>query len=236
LYNLRSFKRAEPGFAKVVDMSHLLNRFAPDFMLPGVGGGRFALSDWRGQIIVLNFWSAECPWSRRADVALVYRQLSWDSKGVRIVGIASNANEKEIQLRSEVQARHLKYPVLLDGDRSVATLYQAKTTPHFFVIDRQSYVRYSGALDDVTRKGQKPSTIYLDEAVQALLANRPPNPLTTAPFGSPLVFTGSLPKTEASDSLSATSKITRPAASGAEPPPADPAPTAAAKPPTSPAA
>ena len=164
---------------------------------------------------MLNFWSAECPWSRRADVALVYRQLTWEPKGVRIVGIASNANETENQQRAEVQARHLKYPVLIDADRSVAALYQAKTTPHFFVIDRQSYVRYSGALDDVTRKGQTPSTIYLDEAVQALLANRPPNPLTTAPFGTPLVFTtvfaaGAL-DAKAASALPATSKVPRPA-------------------------
>jgi peroxiredoxin len=234
-------------------MSHLLNRFAPDFTLPGVGGGRFALSDWRGQIVVLNFWSAECPWSRRADVALVYRQLSWDPKGVRMVGIASNANETETQLRSEVQARHLKYPVLFDVGGSVAALYQAKTTPHFFVIDRQSYVRYSGAPDDVTRKGQRPSTFYLDEAVQALLSNRPPNPLTTAPFGSPLVLTvpvsanaldakaASLPATSLpATALPATSKVARPAAppaaSGEEPPPADPAPTAVVWPPSVPSA
>jgi peroxiredoxin len=224
-------------------MSHLLNRYAPDFMLPGVGGGRFALSDWRGQIVVLNFWSAECPWSRRADVALVYRQLAWDPKGVRIVGIASNANETDAQLRAEAQARHVKYPILLDADRSVANLYQAKITPHFFVIDRQGYVRYSGALDDVTRKGQKPSTIYLDEAVQALLANRPPNPLTTAPFGSPLVYTTFQSASAADDkagALANTSKGTRAsvsaAGSGAEPPPTEPPPTAVVKPPGSPEA
>ncbi len=167
-------------------MSNLLNRFAPDFMLPAVGGGRFALADWRGQIVVMNFWSAECPWSRRADVALVYRQLSWEPKGVRIVGLACSANETDVQVRSEAEARHLKYTMLYDLNQNVATLYQVRTTPHFFVIDRQGYVRYCGALDDVNRKGQKPSTIYLDEAVSALLANRPPNPLTTAPFGSPL--------------------------------------------------
>jgi peroxiredoxin len=223
-------------------MSHLLNRYAPDFMLPGVGGGRFALNDWRGQIVVLNFWSAECPWSRRADVALVYRQLAWDPKGVRTVGIASNANETDAQIRAEAQARHVKYPILLDMDRSVATNYQAKITPHFFVIDRQGYVRYSGALDDVTRKGQKPSTIYLDEAVQALLANRPPNPLTTAPFGSPLIYTTFQSAGAFDDkagALANTSKVTRAsvsaAGSGAEPP-AEPPPTAVAKPPGSPEA
>ena len=169
-------------------MSNLINRFAPDFVLPVIGGGRFTLADWRGQIIILYFWSAECPWSRRADVALVYRQLAWDPKNVRCVGIASQAKEMETQIRAEVHARHIKYPILYDFDQSVAMLYQAKMTPHFFVLDRQGVVRYCGALDDVTRRGQRPSTIYLDEAVSALLANRPPNPLQTAPFGSPLVL------------------------------------------------
>ncbi len=221
-------------------MSHLLNRFAPDFMLPGMGGARYALSDWRGQIIVLNFWSSECPWSRRADVALVYRQLSWDPLGVRIIGIASNSNETESQLRAEAEARHVRYPILLDLNGAVAALYQAKTTPHFFVIDRQSYVRYIGALDDVTRKGQAPSTIYLDEAVQALLASRPPNPLTTAPFGSPLVLGIARPAASATEAaaspLPATSKAARPAVPSAPPPepPGELPPTAAVKPPLPP--
>ena len=195
-------------------MSNLLNRFAPDFFLPAVGGGRFSLTDWRGQIIVLNFWSAECPWSRRADVALVYRQLLWEPKGVRIVGIASNFNEQEGQIRAEAQARHIKYPILYDFDQSTAMLFQAKTTPHFFVMDRQGYIRYVGALDDVTRKGQKPSTIYVDEAVSALLANHPPNPLTTAPFGTPLGYRQA-PPAEPQDSegrpaaIAPTAKVSR---------------------------
>jgi peroxiredoxin len=190
-------------------MSNILNRFAPDFFLPAVGGGRYSLADWRGQIIVLTFWSAECPWSRRADVALVYRQLSWEPKGVRIVGIASNTDEQEAQIRAEAQARHLKYPVLCDLDQNIATAYQAKTTPHFFVTDRQGYVRYCGALDDVTRKGQKPSTIYLDEAVAALLISHPPNPLTTAPFGSPLVYRAAQPSESLSAPVTPTTKVSR---------------------------
>ena len=72
-----------------------LNRLVPDFTLSMVDGGRLSLSDWRGFIVIIHFWSAECAWSRRADVLLVYRQLTWQTKGVRIVGLASNANETE---------------------------------------------------------------------------------------------------------------------------------------------
>jgi peroxiredoxin len=219
-------------------MSNLLNHFAPEFKLPIVGGGRFSLADWRGHIVVLSWWSADCPWSRRADVALVYRQLGWDPKGVRVLGIASNRNETEKEIRAEAQSRHIKYPVAYDVDQSVATLYEAKTTPHFVVLDELTYVRYIGALDDVTRSGQKPTTIYVDEAVTALLANRPPNPLTTADFGSPIV-TRQFPSTEATRGAeapagAATAKVSQTALpkTSASDKPASPEPTAAVRAPS----
>ena len=131
-----------------------LNRLAPDFTLSAVDGGRLSLSDWRGFIVIINFWSAECPWSRRADVLLVYRQLTWEAKGVRIVGVACNANESETEIRYEIANRHLRYPVVLDFDRRMTNLYKAETTPHFFVLDRQGIARYIGALDDAISQAQ----------------------------------------------------------------------------------
>lgn len=173
-------------------MTHpLLNRIAPEFILPTVGGtsGRLALSDFRGQVVVIHFWSAECPWSRRADVLLVYRMLTWEAKGVRVVGVAANANEIESAIRHEVEARHIRYPMTFDYDHRIADLYRAETTPHFFVTDRQGTVRYVGALDDASPEQREAKHFYLDRAVAALLANRPVNPAETAPFGCKLVRT-----------------------------------------------
>jgi peroxiredoxin len=164
-----------------------LNRLSPDFTLPLVDGGRMSLSDWRGFIVVINFWSAECTWSRRADVLLVYRQLTWEGKGVRIVGLASNANETESEIRFEIENRHMKYPVALDFDHRLADLYKAQTTPHFFVLDRQGLVRYIGALDDATPQARDARTFYLDRAVTALLNNRSPEPNWTPAFGCDIV-------------------------------------------------
>jgi peroxiredoxin len=164
-----------------------LNRLAPDFTLSVIDGGRMSLSDWRGFIVVINFWSAECPWSRRADVLLVYRQLTWEAKGVRIVGVACNANESETEIRYEIQNRHIRYPVVLDFDRRMANLYKAQTTPHFFVLDRQGLARYIGALDDATSQAHDARTYYLDRAVTALLNNRAPDPEFTPAAGCEIV-------------------------------------------------
>ncbi len=168
-------------------MSDLLNRFAPDFTLPPLTGGRFSLSEQRGNIVVLTFWSAECPWSRRADVLLVYRMPIWSAKGVRIVGVASNAGESENEILLEAENRGVKYPVVLDPEHRVADLYRAETTPQFFILDRKGVVRYAGALDDATFKRPRPKVIYVDRAVTAMLENHLPEPPATLPFGSSLV-------------------------------------------------
>jgi peroxiredoxin len=168
-------------------LKDMLNRFAPDFTLPIAGGGRFTLSDWRGNVVIVNFWSAECPWSRRADVMLVYRQLTWERKGVRIVGVASNVNEPENEIQFEAQNRKVKFPILRDPDHSVADLYNAETTPHFFIVDRQGTIRYMGALDDSTHQKRRPKVIYVDQAVSALLDNRLPDPAITPAYGCSIV-------------------------------------------------
>jgi peroxiredoxin len=169
------------------EQPYWLNRLAPDFTLPAVDGGRLSLSDLRGFIVILNFWSAECAWSRRGDVLLVYRALTWEARGVRVLGVAANANEPESQIRYEMENRHLRYPVVLDFDHRVADLYKAETTPHFFVLDRQGLVRYIGALDDATRDNRDGQNFYLDRAVAALLNNRQPQPAWTPPYGCELV-------------------------------------------------
>ena len=168
-------------------MSEVTLRRAPDFTLPILGGGRFTLSEHRGKIVVVNFWSAECPWSRRADVVLVYRHGTWGQKYVQLVGVASNANEPEEEIRHEVENRHIKYPILLDLDQRVANLYKAETTPQFYILDRQGVLRYTGALDDATAGRRRPKVIYVDRAVASLLQDKTPSPTVTSPYGCAIV-------------------------------------------------
>ena len=169
-------------------MSQLINQPAPSFSLPALGGGRVSLADLRGHIAVINFWSAECPWSRRADLVLLYRHAMWTKAGVKIVGISSTNNEPESELVYEVGVRHIKYTLGLDTSREVAHKYKAEMTPHFFVLDAKGIVRYVGALDDATANRRTPKTIYIDRAVNALLNNRNPAPAVTPVYGS-AIFT-----------------------------------------------
>ena len=99
------------------------NQPAPDFTLPDLSGTPHTLSAYRGQMVVLNFWSAECPWAVRADAALRPLVQSWDSQVV-LLAIAANANESVEQLAEAAIVRRV--PVVLhDTDRTAADLFGA---------------------------------------------------------------------------------------------------------------
>jgi hypothetical protein len=140
-----------------------------------------ALSDWQGRICVLNFWSADCPHAERVDAQLLSMLPGW-GEAVRLVWIASNANEPPELLQHTAASRNLPL-VLFDEGNRVADLYGAATTPHMYVIDAGGILRYQGAFDDVTFRQRTPTRVYLQEAVQVLLAGGLPEPAFTAPYG-----------------------------------------------------
>ena len=96
--------------------------------------------------------------------------------------LASNLNEPDEQLRLAAHQRRVG-PVLRDEGLVIAERYGALTTPHLFVVDERGVLRYAGAPDDVNFRQRVPSRHYLAEAVQALLEDREPEPVSTMPFG-----------------------------------------------------
>jgi peroxiredoxin len=162
-----------------------LDKPAPEFTLPDLDGRIHMLSDYRGQIVIVNFWSAECPHSERFDADISTRLVHW-SMDVTLLSIASNANETDDELAAT--ARRHKIPVVLrDADGSVADRYGAQTTPHAFLVDRQGILRYRGAVDDVTFRNRKPTRFYLREGVEALLNGRLPQVTEAQSFGCTIV-------------------------------------------------
>lgn len=158
---------------------------APDFRLTDIAGASHALVDFLGRIVILDFWSAECPWSERTDLELANLSSTWGDQ-VRLLFIAPNANESKEQIQHAAQARHLSL-VLLDTHQHVADLYGAQVTPHLFVVDARGILRYRGAFDDVTFRKRVPAQAYLKQAVTALLAGFDPSPVETPPYGCSIV-------------------------------------------------
>ncbi len=161
---------------------------APSFELPDLYGVRHSLKDMLGQIVVLNFWSAECSWCERVDQELSAYQKSW--AGLVVVWwIASNANEPHQLIEKMAVERQLS-TVLLDEDQSVASLYGALTTPHFFVVNGDGKLAYQGAWDDITFRKREASKVYVPEVIEALKKNVSVEVTQTPPYGCVLVRFG----------------------------------------------
>jgi len=162
-----------------------LNQPALDFELPDLHGNLHRLSDHQGRIVVVNFWSAECPHSERTDRSTMACLVQWGVE-VEMLSIAANRSESIQMLEEAVHTRRLP-KVLIDAEHVVADLYEAVTTPHAFVMDREGILRYRGAVDDVTFRQRKVSRFFLEEAVEALLGGRLPELQETPAYGCAIV-------------------------------------------------
>lgn len=162
-----------------------LNQPAPDFELPDLQGRLHQLSDYRGRIVIVNFWSAECPHSERTDQLIVDSLGRW-GEGVVVLSVASNRNESAQMVEEAANARRLP-TVLLDTEHVLADLYEAVSTPHVFVIDHEGILRYRGSVDDVGFRKPKPTCFYLQEAMEALLNGRKPDVEETLAYGCAIV-------------------------------------------------
>jgi len=167
------------------NLSATIGKPAPNFTLVDLAGIPQTLSDYQGQIVVINFWSAECPHAARCDRQLSSLLPRW-GETVTILSIACNANESREMLSRVATDRHLPI-VLLDSERSITDMYGATTTPHFFVIDQRGILRYQGSFDDVSFRKPTPTQVYLVQAVEALLHGVQPEPSRTSPYGCTIV-------------------------------------------------
>jgi peroxiredoxin len=158
---------------------------APDFSLPDLEGISNRLSDLRGTIVVLNFWSATCPWAQVADEAIAAIEVLRDERIV-LWPIASNVDETPEQIRDVAKERGLPF-VLLDAGHAVADLYEAVTTPHVFVVDAEGILRYRGSVDDTSFRQRSPTKNYLADVLSALLEGREPAPTETPGYGCAIV-------------------------------------------------
>ncbi len=177
---LDAFSLAKAGYN--FDM---LNQPVPDFTLPDLEGSAHRLGDYRGRIVILNFWSAECPHAERTDRVLKPWLAAWGEE-VALLPIAANANEPPEMLAEAARRRGLPI-VLHDADRAVADMFGAQTTPHVFVVDAEGILRYRGAFDDVTFRQRTVKRHYLKEAVESLLNGSNPEVAEVPPFGCTIV-------------------------------------------------
>lgn len=161
-----------------------INHPVPDFELPALDGRLYRLSDGRGKIVIVNFWSCECPQSERTDRAILPALVQWQD--VVLLTVASNRNESVGAIKAAAETRQLP-AVLLDRNCRVADQLEAQTTPHVFVLDRGGILRYRGAVDNLTFRRRLPTRFFLVEAVESLLKGQLPALVESPAYGCSIV-------------------------------------------------
>lgn len=167
---------------------------APDFTLTDQDGKQHSLRDYRGKIVVLEWFNPDCPYVKAAHTkGSLKNQGNRVSKDKNIVWLAINSGAPGqqgtgLEYNKKMREKYeMKYPILFDEPGEVGRAYGAKTTPHMFIIDKKGILRYRGAIDDdaFARKTVKGSEVvnYVDLALEALRDGTETVQSVTRPYG-----------------------------------------------------
>ncbi|HOV32571.1 MAG TPA: redoxin domain-containing protein [Candidatus Hydrogenedens sp.] len=144
----------------------------PDFKLKDCDGNEHTLSQYKGKIVVIEFCSKECPYSRGADPDLIKLHEKYSSQGVVFLGIDSHFQTQPEDIKKYALQIKKVYPILKDIENKYADLVGAKVTPEIFIIDKEGKIAYHGAFDDRKSPDGKPTEKYTENAIESLLGGK----------------------------------------------------------------
>lgn len=177
-------KKEQPAAADKAKVGHP----APNFELKDTDGKIVKLADYKGKIVVIDWFNPECPVCAMHYKANTVQNLVSKFKDKNVVFLAINSGAPGKQGHGvELNAGYKKdwkieFPVLLDETGVVGRQYGAKTTPHCYVIDAKGVLVYAGAIDD-GKPGTIGKTNYVEQAVNQTLKGETVSTPETKPYG-----------------------------------------------------
>lgn len=113
---------------------------APDFTLNDVQGKPVSLADFRGRVLVINFWATWCP-SCRKEMPSLERAAEWLKQyDAALIGV--NVGEGLKQVNRYLAEEPVDFPILLDPDMKMSTEWDATRLPVTYVVDPEGRIVY----------------------------------------------------------------------------------------------
>jgi len=141
--------------------SGLEGRSAPDFALKSSTGENLRLSEYRGEVVMVNFWATWCGPCRQEMPLLDELYQRYERVGFNLLGV--NIDDDSRKAMKMIEELGVNFPVLFDSRKEVSKLYEVEAMPVTVLIDREGNVRY-------VHHGYKPGyeEKYLDQ-IRSLL-------------------------------------------------------------------
>lgn len=130
-----------------IAVGEIKQQSAPDFTLKSNSGENLKLSEYRGEVVMINFWASWCGPCRQEMPLLDELYRNYQPLGFTILGV--NVEEDSGKAKSLLKDIPVSFPVLFDTDNTVSRLYNVVAMPSTVLVDRAGNVRY-------LHKGYKP--------------------------------------------------------------------------------
>ena len=167
LRNAQPARPPEPiAQEKAADTQTLIGRAAPDFNLPSLDDTPVRLSDFKGSVVVVDFWATWCPPCRKSLPHL--QRLSQDAalqkKGLKVLAV--NLRETKEKAAEFQKQNDYNFPVVLDGKGATAEKYLVQGIPTTVIIDAAGVIKrvFIGFGDESEKQ--------LDDAINEVLSGR----------------------------------------------------------------
>jgi hypothetical protein len=187
------------AFVSTTALAASVGQPAPEFTLSDVSGKSVKLSDYRGKYVVLEWVNPECPYVEKhyGSANMQRLQKEYTAKDVVWLSINStNAGHYEYYAPPKMagwmkEMRAAPSATLLDPSGTVGRAYEARTTPHMYIVDPKGQLVYAGGIDDKRSTRQedvKTAKNYVRAAMGELLAGKPVSDASTRPYGCSIKY------------------------------------------------
>lgn len=164
---------------------------APDFSLTDLNGKTHSLAQYKGKVVVIEFFNPECPFIKRAHTDAAFLDTIKDTQARGVVWLAINANAPGRQgasMDANLKGKEnfgISYPILLNPTGEVGKAYGATRTPEMFVINENGQIVYRGGVDSSggSRNPKDKVEYWLKNAINAHLGGQIIGNPTTKPWG-----------------------------------------------------
>ena len=177
-----------PGGAEV-------GKAAPEFALKGIDGKTYAISNFKGKVVVLEWTNPNCPYVQRVYKSGIMRgvQKKYADKVVWLTVNSTHPKHQDFEKSEDLDKTYKDWiatfaTMLLDPDGNVGRMYDAKTTPHMYIIDKEGKLVYAGAIDDDPRGRSSEKTNYVDAALTSMFEGKAVTTTSTRSYGCTIKY------------------------------------------------